>query len=211
MTWQSLGATACIGGLSVVVTLIITWLRSKTLKWAKRINNPIIELLNEQLDKWIDDSINTVNKNFVDKLKEVGEWDMTGGEIRRLADGTVSVIGGVFDKNTYKNNAKEALERCLASLKSRIPKPFKKLVIKYYDDVDLFYKNRIDERIKEHELERQLKNCCRDAAPVTSETQPTEAQPPSSYLNGDIAVTPAAESQTDNGETTPILSTTTYY
>ena len=212
MTWQSLGATAGIGGLSVLATLIVTWLRSKTLKWGKRINNPIIERLNEQLDVWIDDSINTVNKNFVDKLKEIGEWDMTGGEIRRAADGTVSIIGGVFDKNTYKNNAKEALERCLASLKSRIPKPFKKLVIKYYDDVDLFYKNRIDERIKEHELERLLKLKSREVeAPPSPEVQPQEPPPQSSYPNESVTAVLPAESKPDNIAHPPIQPTSTYY
>ena len=195
MTWQSLLTTLGIGALSVIATVIITYLRSKTLKWGRRINNPIIERLNERLDVWIDDSINTVNKNFVDKLKEIGEWDTVGGEIRRTVEGTVQIVGGAFDKNTYKNNAKEALERCLASLKSRIPKPFKKLVIKYYDDVDLFYKNRIDERIKEHELEKQLSGKSSAADNPPSEAQPLETLIQSPYPNGSINIQP----QTDNG------------
>ena len=139
-TWQSLLTTLGIGALSVAATVAITWFRSKTVKWSRRISDPIVQSLNEQLDIWIDDSINTVNKNFVDKLKEIGEWER---------------LNGVFDKETYKKNAAEALERCLVSLKSRIPKPFKKLVTKYYDNIDLFFKNRIDERMKEHEIARQ--------------------------------------------------------
>jgi len=79
----------------------------------------------------------------VDKLKEIGEWDR---------------FNGICDKEVFKKNAAEALERCLISLKSRIPKQFKRLVAKYYDDLDMFYKNRIDERIKEHELARQQKS-----------------------------------------------------
>ena len=140
LRWQSLLTTLGIGSLSVLATLAITWIRSKAVKWSKKINNPIIEELNTRLDSWIDDSINTVNKNFVDKLKETGEWEH---------------LAGVFNKEIYKKNSLEALDRCLISLKSRIPKPFKKLVGKYYDDTDLFYKNRIDERMKEHELVRQ--------------------------------------------------------
>jgi len=140
LSWQSLLTTLGIGSLSVAATLAITWIRSKALKWGKRINNPIIEQLNIKLDEWIDDSINTVNKNFVDKLKETGDWEH---------------LAGVFNKEIYKKNSLEALDRCLISLKSRIPKPFKKLVGKYYEDVDLFYKNRIDERMKEHELARK--------------------------------------------------------
>jgi len=139
LRWQSLLTTLGIGGLSVAATVAITWIRSKAVKWSKRINNPIIEELNKRLDIWIDDSINTVNKNFVDKLKETGDWEH---------------LAGVFNKEIYKKNSLEALDRCLISLKSRIPKPFKKLVGKYYDDTDLFYKNRIDERMKEHELAR---------------------------------------------------------
>jgi len=142
LTWQSLLTTLGIGILSVAATVAITWIRGKAVKWSKKINDPVVERLNEQLDVWIDDSINTVNKNFVDKLKEIGEWDR---------------LNGVFDKETYKRNAAEALEKCLVSLKSRLPKPFKKLVSKYYDEVDMFFKNRIDERIKEHELLRQVK------------------------------------------------------
>jgi len=142
ISWYSLITTLGIGLLSVVATVAITFIRGKAVKWSRRISDPIVERLNEQLDIWIDDSINTVNKNFVDKLKEIGEWER---------------LNGVFDKDTYKRNAAEALERCLASLKSRIPKPFKKLVSKYYDDTDLFYKNRIDERMKEHELICQRK------------------------------------------------------
>ena len=140
LRWQSLLTTLGIGGLSVAATVAITWIRGKALKWSKRINNPIIEELNTRLDSWIDDSINTVNKNFVDKLKETRDWEH---------------LAGVFNKEVYKKNSLEALDRCLISLKSRIPKPFKKLVAKYYDDTDLFYKNRIDERMKEHELARK--------------------------------------------------------
>jgi len=141
LSWQSLLTTLGVGGLSVAATVAITWIRSKALKWSKRINNPIIEELNKRLDIWIDDSINTVNKNFVDKLKETKDWEH---------------LAGVFNKEIYKKNSLEALDRCLISLKSRIPKPFKKLVVKYYEDVDLFYKNRIDQRMKEHELTRKL-------------------------------------------------------
>ena len=141
LRWQSLVTTLGIGSLSVGATLAITWIRSKALKWGKRINNPVIEELNKRLDIWIDDSINTVNKNFVDKLKETNDWEH---------------LAGVFNKEIYKKNSLEALDRCLISLKSRIPKPFKKLVVKYYEDVDLFYKNRIDQRMKEHELARKL-------------------------------------------------------
>jgi len=140
VTWQSVLTTFGVGALSVGATLIITWLRTKSVKWNRKISDPIVQRLNEQLDIWIDDSINTVNKNFVDKLKEIGEWDR---------------FNGLFNKEAYKKNAAEALDRCLVSLKSRIPKQFRKLVTKYYDDVDMFYKNRIDERIKEHEMERQ--------------------------------------------------------
>ena len=142
-----------IGVLSVVATVVITYIRGKAVKWARKINDPVVEKLNEQLDIWIDDSINTVNKNFVDKLKEVGEWDRVGGVWNRVGE-RWAVTGGTFDKATYKQNASEALDRCLASLKSRIPKPFKRLVLRYYDDVDLFYKNRIDERLKEWEFTR---------------------------------------------------------
>ena len=142
-SWQSVLTTFGVGALSVVATLIITWLRTKSVKWNRRISDPLVQKLNEQLDIWIDDSINTVNKNFVDKLKETGGWDKHHG---------------VFDKEIFKKNAAEALDRCLVSLKSRIPKQFRKLVAKYYDDLDMFYKNRIDERIKEHELERQIKS-----------------------------------------------------
>jgi len=169
LTWQSLLTTLGIGGLSVVATVIITFVRGKAVRWARSINDPIVERLNAQLDVWIDDSINTVNKNFVDKLKEVGEWDSISiGTAKAMPpdyaaehnilphylheSGTKQRI---FDKGTYKQNSSEALERCLASLKSRLPKPFKRLVIRYYDDVDIFYKNRIDERIKEHELEEK--------------------------------------------------------
>ena len=140
MTWRSVMTTFVIGLLSVLATVVITIIKNKTVKWSRRISDPIIERLNEQLDKWIDDSINTVNKNFVDKQKETGEWDR---------------LNGVFCKEIYKKNAAEALERCLSSLKSRIPKGFKRLVAKYYDDTDLFYKNRIDERLKEHEVARR--------------------------------------------------------
>ena len=138
-TWQSLITTLGVGALSVIATIAITWVRSKTIKWSRKISDPIVQRLNEQLDIWIDDSINTVNKNFVDKLKEIGEWDR---------------FNGIFNKEVYKKNAAEALDRCLVSLKSRIPKQFRKLTSKYYDDIDMFYKNRIDERIKEHELEK---------------------------------------------------------
>jgi len=140
LTWQSVLTTLGIGLLSVAATVVITIIRNKTAKWSRKISDPVIERLNQQLDIWIDDSINTVNKNFVDKLKETGEWD-------RFND--------IFNKETYKKNAIEALERSLSSLKSRIPKTFKRLVSKYYDDTDLFYKNRIDERLKEHEIARK--------------------------------------------------------
>ena len=143
LSWQSVITTFGVGALSVGATLVITWLRTKSVKWNRRISDPIVQRLNEQLDIWIDDSINTVNKNFVDKLKETGEWDR---------------FNGMFNKEVYKKNAAEALERCLISLKSRIPKQFRKLVAKYYDDLDMFYKNRIDERIKEHELMREVKS-----------------------------------------------------
>ena len=139
-SWQSVLTTFGVGALSVGATLVVTWLRTKSVKWNRKISDPIVQRLNEQLDIWIDDSINTVNKNFVDKLKEIGEWDR---------------FNGVFNKEVFKKNAAEALERCLASLKSRIPKQFRRLVVKYYDDLDMFYKNRIDERIKEHELKRE--------------------------------------------------------
>jgi len=111
LSWQSLLTTLGIGSLSVLATLAITWIRSKAVKWSKKINNPIIEELNKRLDIWIDDSINTVNKNFVDKLKETGEW---------------IGVSGCFDRDIYRKNSLEALDRCLVSLKSRIPKPFKK-------------------------------------------------------------------------------------
>jgi|GEM_PF-1041181 len=140
ITWQSVLTTLGIGLLSVAATVVITIIRNKTAKWSRKISDPVIERLNQQLDIWIDDSINTVNKSFVDKLKETGEWDR---------------INGVFDKETYKKNAAEALERSLSSLKSRIPKTFKRLAAKYYDDTDLFYKNRIDERLKEHEIAKK--------------------------------------------------------
>lgn len=142
LNWQSVLTTFGVGALSVGATFIITWLRSKSVKWNRKISDPIVQRLNEQLDIWIDDSINTVNKNFVDKLKEIGEWDR---------------FNGLFNKEAYKKNAADALDRCLASLKSRIPKQFRKLVAKYYDDIDMFYKNRIDERIKEHELIREVR------------------------------------------------------
>jgi len=140
MTWQSVLTTLGVGLLSVAATVVVNILRQKTARWGRKISDPVIERLNQQLDIWIDDSINTVNKNFVDKLKETGEWDR---------------FNGVFDKETYKKNATEALERSVNSLKSRIPKTFKRLVTKYYDDMDLFYKNRIDERLKEYELKRK--------------------------------------------------------
>ena len=169
ITWQSVLSTLGVGGLSVGATLLVAWLRSKTAKWSRRISNPIIERLNEQLDIWIDDSIDTVNKNFVDKLKETGEWDRIGGEWIEIDVQTGQPVygncylretrrirtGGVFDRESYKANAADALERCLISLKSRLPKQFGRLIAKYYNDPDLFYKNRIDERIKKHEPARQ--------------------------------------------------------
>jgi len=168
LRWQSLLTTLGIGGLSVAATVAITWIRSKALKWSKRINNPIIEELNTRLDSWIDDSINTINKNFVDKLKETGDWEH---------------LAGVFNKEIYKKNSLEALDRCLISLKSRIPKPFKKLVAKYYDDTDLFYKNRIDERMKEHELARkQAEEKAKEAEVIRHPNNPQQGYVPYSQV-----------------------------
>jgi hypothetical protein len=105
-----------------------------------KLDNPVLEKLKSKLNTYLDDAINTTNKKFVDKAKEVGIWDK---------------VEGVFDNTTYVNNADKALNMCYDSLTATIPIEFQKLLTKYFGDVKQFLLSEIDRRMKERELEKE--------------------------------------------------------
>lgn len=124
--------SAIVSGFTVVVTLLVAWIKVKTTKWNKKINGPVIDEIHAQLIEWIDISI-IATKGFVDKLKQNNEWDKSSG---------------VYDRQTYNRNSNEAMDRCVVVLKSLMPKAFKNLVKHFYDDPDMLYKVLIEARLK---------------------------------------------------------------
>jgi len=139
-TWQSILTMLVGGAFSAGGAVAFAIIRKKAVKWTKVIDNPVVKDLNKQLDLWLDDTINIVNQDFVDKLKKIGEWE---------------AVSGIFNKSTYEKNKTQAQELGLITLKSILPRAFKKLVSRYYDDTDSFYKKRLDQRLKERKLLKQ--------------------------------------------------------
>lgn len=125
-----------VGAVSAAIVSVLN--RLKAFDWSqfKKLIGKELGEVEQQLNKLIDESIDIVDQVFVDKLKETGDWDS---------------LNGVFDMSLYQRNASEASAMCVRTLNSLVPSTTKKRLEKSFDDLELYFKNKIEQRIKSRE------------------------------------------------------------
>lgn len=126
-----------VGAISAMVVSLLKWLKAFDWKQFWKFDDEELDEIDDKIDGWVDDGIDIVDQVFVSKLKATGAWDS---------------INGVYDRTVFQRNATQACQMCVQTINHLVPTTVKKRLAKSFDDRDMFFRNRIEQRLQKRHV-----------------------------------------------------------